>query len=90
MRIGESYIQYSKIFTAAVGLGYAIQVIATMTMICLFPEVAEYLLEVLSTTTSLFRTGFWLLHKQQRVGEIQHSKKTVDKALGNSTSPTVG
>ena len=89
MRIGESYIQYSKIFTAAVGLGYAIQVIATMTMICLFPEVAEYLLEVL-TTTSLFGLVFGCYTSNSVLEKFSTAKKTVDKALGNSAPPTVG
>ena len=90
MKIGESYIQYSKIFTAAVGLGYAIQVVATMIMICLFPEVAEYLLEVLSTTTSLFGLVFGCYTSNSVLEKFSTAKKTVDKALENSTPPTVG
>ena len=90
MKIGESYVQYSKIFTAAVGLGYATQVIATMTMICLFPEVADYLIEVLGTTTSLFGLIFGCYTSNSVLEKFSTTRKTADKALGNTASSTVG
>lgn len=58
MNISERYIQYSKIFTSCFGVCYLLHVISTITLLCLFPEQAGYLLDALDTTTGLFGLVF--------------------------------
>lgn len=53
MKIGEQYIQYSKIFTSIAGICYIIQVLATMIMVCCKPESSDSLIAVLETTTGV-------------------------------------
>ena len=54
MRIGNTYIQYSKIITSLAALAYAAQVSITIVLACNVPEASDALIEILKTTTGLF------------------------------------
>lgn len=53
MKIGEQYIQYSKIFTSVAGILYAVQVLVAIVMVYLSPDSSDALVSVLEVTTGV-------------------------------------
>lgn len=90
MRIGEAYIQYSKIFTAVVGVLYAVQVGATIALVCHCPDAAEYLLDILSTTTGLFGLVFGCYTGNSVVEKVNTTRKAVSAAMQPGAGSDVG
>ena len=53
MNTNGKYVQYSKRVVSIAGIAYLIQLIATITLVCIYNYVASALLEILGTTTGL-------------------------------------
>lgn len=77
MKIGEQYIQYSKIFTSVAGILYAMQVLATIVMVCLSPESSDALVSVLEVTTGVMGIIFG----------CYSGNSAVEKVVAKSVSP---
>ena len=90
MRIGEEYVQYSKLFTASVGIAYALQVIATIALVCIRPDAADYLIEILSTTTGLFGLVFGCYTGNSVVEKVNTTRKTVSQITGTQSKSSCG
>lgn len=82
-------MQYSKLFTAAVGAAYFAQVVTTMVLVCSYSEAASALLDILKTTTGLFGLIFGCYTGNSAVEKVVSKKSVVDAALrGSSVSQT--
>lgn len=90
MKIGEEYVQYSKVFTASVGIAYALQVIATIVLVCIHPDSADYLIEILSTTTGLFGLVFGCYTGNSVVEKVNSTRKTVNQITGTQSKSSCG
>ncbi|MCI6374096.1 MAG: hypothetical protein MR821_02225 [Clostridiales bacterium] len=90
MKIGEAYIQYSKIFTAVVGVLYAVQVGATIALVCRRPDAAEYLIDILSTTTGLFGLVFGCYTGNSVVEKVNTTRKSVSSVMQPGAGSDVG
>lgn len=53
MNTNGKYVQYSKRVVSIAGIAYLIQLIATITLVCVYNFAASALLEILGTTTGL-------------------------------------
>lgn len=90
MKIGEEYVQYSKVFTASVGIAYALQVIATIALVCIRPDSADFLIEILSTTTGLFGLVFGCYTGNSVVEKVNSTRKTVNQITGTKITSNCG
>lgn len=90
MKIGEEYVQYSKVFTASVGIAYALQVIATIALVCIRPDSADFLIEILSTTTGLFGLVFGCYTGNSVIEKVNTTKKAVSKFTSTSSTSNCG
>lgn len=93
MRIGDTYIQYSKIITSLAALAYAAQVSITIVLACNVPEASDALIEILKTTTGLFGLIFGCYTGNSVVEKVNTAKKSTEKILNTSAMvkpPTLG
>lgn len=93
MRIGDTYIQYSKIITSLAALAYAAQVSITIVLACNVPEASDTLIEILKTTTGLFGLIFGCYTGNSVVEKVNTAKKSTEKILNTSATvkpPTLG
>lgn len=90
LKIGEEYVQYSKLFTASVGIAYALQVIATISLVCIRPDSADFLIEILSTTTGLFGLVFGCYTGNSVVEKVNTTRKTVSQITGTQSKSSCG
>ena len=88
MRIGDTYIQYSKIITSLAALAYAAQVAITIVLACNVPEASDALIEILKTTTGLFGLIFGCYTGNSVVEKVNLTNKAVSKSLNGTSSTT--
>lgn len=76
-------MQYSKVFTALVGLAYFAQVVATIVLVCTSIESSDALIEILKTTTGVMGVVFGCYTGNSAVEKVVTNKAPATNATNN-------
>ena len=84
MNINGKYVQYSKVFTTSVGVGFALHIIAVMALSCLVPDAGEVMLETLKLTAAIFSMTFFSYTGNSIAEKYISHKSQTNKTAGKS------